>query len=408
MTRSGRRWWLVCSLVVFAGGLIYGGRRLWRAWSYRTAVVEIQTQIHAGRHGAAARNLAALLDWEPGSDEAAYLLGVCEKARGRTAAADEAWARVPPRSRFAASAILGRASLLVDGGRFADAEGLLTRTADDPGIDGLGLRRFLASLYWHQGRQEEAKRSIEANWDRLNQEGRGGSDQAIELVRLYIALRVGSSSVESVRSFLDRAAALAPEDDRVWLGKANLAIRQGAFDEAARWLDACCARRPEDVPVWRARLDWAMAMGRVAEAREALRHLPVESTSRAQVHRLTAWFAARRGDVESERRALERLLVADPDDGLGPRPARRAGGPGKATGTRRRAARSEGRARSAEVSLQGVVPARATRAGCAGDGPPGRATGLPIRGRGLPGRGGPVGSRPPGPPGTSGQALASR
>ena len=107
---------------------------------------------------------------------------------------------------------------------------------------------------------------------------------------------------------------MAPDDDRVWLGKANLAIRAGSYDEAARWLDACLRRRPEDVPVWRARLDWAVATNRVAEAREAAEHLPAEESTPAQVHRLAAWFAARRGDVESERRALERLIAADPAD----------------------------------------------------------------------------------------------
>ena len=50
----------------------------------------------------------------------------------------------------------------------------------------------------------------------------------------------------------NQAASLAPDDDRVWLGRANLAIRTGAYDEAKRWLDACLKRRPEDVPVWRA------------------------------------------------------------------------------------------------------------------------------------------------------------
>jgi enediyne biosynthesis protein E4 len=34
----------------------------------------------------------------------------------------------------------------------------------------------------------------------------------------------------------------------------------------------------------------------------------------AQVHGLTAWLAARRGDAEAERRALERLIEADPAD----------------------------------------------------------------------------------------------
>ena len=116
MKRGLRRWVWVLVLAV-AAGVAYGGWRLARAWRYRTALVEIRKLVQAGRHGLAAQNLAAVLAWEPGSDEAAYLLGLCEKARGRTRAADEAWVRVPPDSRFAPPAIVGRAAMLVDRGR---------------------------------------------------------------------------------------------------------------------------------------------------------------------------------------------------------------------------------------------------------------------------------------------------
>src|SRR5262249_12641501 len=156
----------------------------------------------AGRHAVAARNLAALLAWEPDSDEAAYLLGLCEKARGRGDAASEAWARIPPGSRFAAPAVLGRATLLVDQGRFAAAERLLGQASEDPRVDAFDLRRFLAPLFWHEGRLEEAVRLIEANWEELSRSGRGGSDTAIELVRLHIAVSLGMASAEAVQTFL--------------------------------------------------------------------------------------------------------------------------------------------------------------------------------------------------------------
>jgi enediyne biosynthesis protein E4 len=317
MVLGARRWRLVLVLAVLAGGLGYVGCRLWMAWRHRIALLEIQQQIQTQRYGTAVRNLTALLAWEPGSDEAACLLGNCERARGQTQAADEAWARVPPSSLLAPSALMGRASLLMDQGRFADVERFLTRAMADPRIDGFELRQFLAPLYWNQGRTEEAQRLVEANWESLNRAGRGGSAQAIEieLVRLHISLSVGMSSVEMVRDFLEHAARSAPDDDRVWLGKANLAIRQGAYDEAARWLDACLKRHHEDVPIWRARLDWALATGRVAEVRQALEHLPAGVSTPAQVHRLAAWLAARRGDAASERQALERLIAADPGDG---------------------------------------------------------------------------------------------
>ena len=55
---------------------------------------------------------ARLLEWNPGSDEGAYLLGACEKERNRTDAALQAWARVPPGSPFSPRAIQGRMDLL--------------------------------------------------------------------------------------------------------------------------------------------------------------------------------------------------------------------------------------------------------------------------------------------------------
>jgi enediyne biosynthesis protein E4 len=305
-------WVLVLAVVT---GASYGGWRLAKTWRYRATLTEIREEIQAGRHGVAARNLAKVLESEPASDEAAYLLGLCEKARGRTDAADEAWVRVPPSSRFAPPAITGRAVIQVDQGRLADAERLLTRALGDSRIDGFELRRFLTPLYWQEGRVAEARRLVEANWQALDRSGRGGSDQAIELVRLHIAMGVGTASAESVRAFLDRADRLNPGDERIGLGRANLDLRQGAFAEAARRIEACLRHRPDDVAVWRARLEWAMATGQAALAREALDHLPAAEWNQAALHRLAAWFAARRGDVASERRALEKLIETDPADG---------------------------------------------------------------------------------------------
>ena len=309
-----RRCGRVLALASVAIGALYGCWWLSKVWRHRAALVEIRKQVQAGRHGTAARNLAELLALEPGSDQAMYLLGVCENARGRAAAAKAAWARIPPGSSFAAQAILARATVLVDEGRLADAERLIEQALTDPRVDGFDLRRFLAPLYRSEGRTEEALRLIEANWQALNRAGRGGSRQAIELLGLHISQSTGAAPAESMRAFLERVEGQAPDDDRIWLGKANLAIRKGLFDEAARWLDACLRRHPEDVPVWRARLEWAMATGRTAEAREAIERLPADEATPAQIHRLAAWFASRRGKAESERQALERLVAADPGD----------------------------------------------------------------------------------------------
>jgi len=314
MARVQHRWTLVLLLAIVAPGLLWGGWKWSEVRRYRRAMSEIEEDVEAGRNALAARNLVALLAWNPGSDEAAYLLGMCEKARGRSEAASEAWARVPPGSSFAPRAIQGRMELEIERGRLAVAEQLIKDAMLDPRGDASGLGLLLGPVYCLQGRSEEAERFIEARWNHLAGTGQGASETAINLVRLQIEQQRTSTPVDAVRSFLDQAARSAAEDERIWLAKANLAIRAGSYDEAARWLDACLRRRIDDVPVWRARLNWATATGRVVEAREAMEHLPAAESTPAQVQKLAAWFAAQRGQAASERRALERLITADPAD----------------------------------------------------------------------------------------------
>ena len=118
--------------------------------------------------------------------------------------------------------------------------------------------------------------------------------------------------VERARPILQTAAQAAPDDDRIWLGWASLATRQGRFDEARRWLDRCLERRPDDPAVWRVRLDWARVAENESEVRRALAHLPPDRLPRTELLSLRAWFARRAGDTERERRALEELIECDP------------------------------------------------------------------------------------------------
>jgi thioredoxin-like negative regulator of GroEL len=311
---SRRRWGLVLVPAVIAGLSLWGVYRWWDFQSYQRAMGEIRGEMESGRNALAVRALNALLARKPDADEALFLLGTCEMARGRTQEADRAFARVPPDSRFAPQAILGRLQLQMERGRHAAAEEIVREALNDPRVDRSGLPILLGPIYAQEGRLEETLRLIEASWEDLNRAGEGSSEQAMNLIRAHADLRSNTVPVEVIRSALDQAGRSAPEDDRVWLGKANLAIRVGSYDEASKWLAACLERRPRDTAVWRSRLDWAVATGRVAAAREALGHLPAAEWTPAQIQKLAAWLAARRGDVGAERRALEALLAADPAD----------------------------------------------------------------------------------------------
>jgi enediyne biosynthesis protein E4 len=295
-------------------GLIWGGWATWTGRHYRYTITGIESEMVSGRFGTAARMLNELLARNPTSDEVFFLLGKCEQKQGRHQAAADVLARVTPGSAFSQRAIFERMRLFHESGRFAVAEQIIIDSAEDPRNERTDLRVLLVPIYSQLGRLSETKRLIEDQWKHLNETGQGASERAIDLVRMHIEIDFKPNPVENVRMYLDPALRMAPEDDRVWLGRANLAIRTRDYDKAKQWLDACLKRRPEDLPVWCSRLRWGMATNRIDVVQQSLPHLPAEEFTPAELHRLNAWLASQRGDVKTERRELERLITADPGD----------------------------------------------------------------------------------------------
>jgi enediyne biosynthesis protein E4 len=315
MQRRGGQWSAFLLSAIVIGGVGCCGWRWWDVRRYRNVMAGIDDAMRHGRYATATRDLSALLDRSPGSDRAAYLLGICEKARGRSREADAAWAAVPPDSPFIGRAVSGRFDLLVEQGRFAEAEQLILRAADDLGSEGSSaLRMILIPIFVQEGRAEEAQRLIESRWRSLNAKGEGTPEQAVNLARLHMELRWNVQPAEPLRAYLDQVGRLAAEDDRIWLGRANLAIRAGSFDEARQWIDDCLRRHPDDRVVWRARLDWSMRTHRSADARNALKHLSAGPATREEFHRVSAWLAGACGDIEGERRELTALIIEAPED----------------------------------------------------------------------------------------------
>ena len=298
-----------------AGVLTWIGWTWWTVRQFRVAMTRVDTAMGAGRFGAAARDLERILARNPDSGEAAYVLGICEQARGRNEPADQAWGA--GRAEILVSscrAVLARLRLFHDTGRLASAERLILDAAKDPRNDRTDLLVLLVPVFSETGRSDEAARLIEDRWEDLKQRGEATPEQSIKLVRLHIELTWTAPSVENLRVYLDQASRLAPNDDRVWLGRASLALRTGDLDGAKRWLDACLRRRPDDVPVWRARLNWAMATKQVGAVQEAARRLSAAEWTPVQNHRLSAWLSGQRGDAAAERVELERLIAEAPAD----------------------------------------------------------------------------------------------
>lgn len=306
---------LSAAVATFAAALV-----IWAGWAWssahrhRNAMIEIRSQMAAGRFAVAATNLLNVIRSWPSSDEAAYLLGVCEQQQGQAKAALRAWARVEPGSPNSERALQSTAQVLFNSGQLSATEKFVDEACQDSRNERTGVRALLIPLFRQVGRIDDAKRLVEDRWQYLSSIGQGANELALRMVQMHIELTDNPPSLESVRAYIEHAARQAPDDDRVWLSRANLAIRLGDHAEAQRWLDACQTRRPDDVPVWEARLRWAMATNRVKLVQEATRHLPVNSSIPGQIHRIAAWYRKQAGDVPSERRELERLIAAEPAD----------------------------------------------------------------------------------------------
>ena len=310
MTRRAKRGALVAGGLVIAGGLAWG---LLSWWSGR-ALEDASRDYAAGRYDAARGRLATLEAFWPGRAEVALLLGLCERAAGRPDAALAAWSRVPPGSAMADQAAQLRAETAQDQGRLAVAEAVLVAALRRSGPHAIELRHTLSQLLGKQGRVEEVRTLLEQNWRALCQRDGPASPYAIDSLRSHLSLDLESYSIRKLEAALDEAARRAPDDDRVRLGRAMVALQSGRFDTAARGIDECLQARPGDPVVWRASLELALAADQVDRAHQALAHLNEDQVSPEFLLRLRAWFAAHGDDPAAERAAVERLLEHSPGD----------------------------------------------------------------------------------------------
>ena len=303
--REMRRKRLVLLIGLIALLAAWGTARAVDSWRYRASLEKVKTRIASGSPAEARRLLVEATAQWPREGELQFLLGVCEQALGRPEAAEAAWARVAPTSAFAGHAAMLRVRLLLKRDRFAAAEELLPIALRASGQHAIEARETLVHLFKLEGRFDEARVLIEEAWSSY-------PDRFGLLRQLANFDSINPVPIENIWPALDKAAEQSPADDRIWLGRANLAIRTGDFAKAGKALDDCLLLRPHDGSVWKSKLDLALATGDVAGARNALEHLPPDSVPHDEVLALRAWFAARSGDNERERQALEKLIERSP------------------------------------------------------------------------------------------------
>lgn len=202
-------------MMIAMGGIaslaIWAGLRAVDDRICRSLLAEASREMDEGHYGTARGRLAELLKRRPGWDEALYNLGVCEQSRQRPQAAWDAFAGVPADSPWAGWSDVRKSRIAMDRGRFAECENLLIRAAARDGPHVAESRWGLVLLLRMEGRFDEARRCLQAGFDRM-------TSPVTTLRRLY-KLDVNALPIEGIRRGLDRAAGQAPDDDRVWLAR---------------------------------------------------------------------------------------------------------------------------------------------------------------------------------------------
>ncbi len=289
------------------GGLALAVAAAWAlaALWFRAELGRVRREMDAGHYPRARERLVRLAACWPGCGEVQYRIGMCEQLHGRPDAALAAWARVPVGTADWGRAAVSAAQIQMGRGRLAPAENLLKAARGQPGPHVAKASQMLANLFSIEGRVDEVRPLI---WE-LGMD----SDPSVVLVRLW-KIDNDPYPVEALKSQLEDAARKAPDDDRVWLGRANLAIRLGQHAEAARWIEACRKLRPTDPPVVCAWLDWALAAHRLDEFARALSLLKSDSLTQSEVSALRVRFAAAIGDTRAEQVALTERIELEPGD----------------------------------------------------------------------------------------------
>jgi enediyne biosynthesis protein E4 len=293
--------WLWIGFGIGLLAVVWGGWIWLEERRFQRELKKAVSEMAGGHYRPVRQRLSELARRRPGSSEAAYQLGLCEENLGHLDSAMATWSSIAAGSPFAIKASIGRARLLMNAGRFAPAEEVLSALPHDRGPDALAVRQALELLLRIEGRVQETRELIVESW-------LGAPEPSYVLKRIY-TLEDTAFPVDYVKQSLKSGD---PNDDRVWLARANLAIWSGQFEEAARWLAACEKRRSDDQPVWLARLALAMGARDADGARRAATHIRAAWFQPFEVLRLRAWYAAFLGDDQAERRALTALLAEEP------------------------------------------------------------------------------------------------
>jgi enediyne biosynthesis protein E4 len=302
-----RRWrWLVIGvgLPAMALALAWGAFAELSARRARGELQLAQHEIARGRLDAARRRLTGLAAHPSALGGAAdHWLGVCESLAGHPDAALRAFALVPAGYAFEPIGAYHEAKANMARGRLHAAERRLAQVVGRGGPVRDQIRGLLRRIYELEVRFDDVKSLLRADL--------AEADDPLRDLKELSNLDLSRLPYDGLKGALEKAGQLAPEDDRVWLGKARLAIEAGRWDEANHWLTRC-RRAGADPPVWRAQFEWARDSGRPDEALEAARQLGPAGLGLSERMELRVWLHRQRGEADAESAALERWIRVEP------------------------------------------------------------------------------------------------
>ncbi len=291
---------LACACLAWPAYNTYDG------WRFETGLKQARALMDADRFDEALPWLRSLPARWAGEPEIRYRRGVCEHALGHLDEAIQAWAGLDASTDWGARGGLARAQTLIsDRGRFHEGEALLESLMRAPLPERERIRQSLGELYFWEGRRDDVRRMIEGGFSTA-------SDPALEL-RDHWRVDGAVTLLEMVRAGVEHAAALAPDDDRVWLAQATLAEQTGHHQDAKRWLDRCLERSPDDPVVWHAILRWARLEGDLGLVKRAASQLPGGFLNRVDQLSLKAWILENSADPAGERASLLELVSLAPE-----------------------------------------------------------------------------------------------
>lgn len=301
-----RRFLVVAGLVGATVATIVGWHHSVELARFREDFRQARLEFNAKHFRDSRQRFTMLAERWPERGDVQYWLGACEMMDGNPEAALAAWGRVPDHAAEAPLADLSRGRLALETGRYALAETCLERAGRAGGETGAEGRRLLGRLDWITGRHDDYRALLRK--DVVSQR------DPSETLRLLWSLDNDPDPIAGIAQMLQKAQAVAPDDDRVWLAMADLAIREGHLDEADSWLSRCEQARPDDSSVWNSRLSWATRADRPDEVLRAAAHLSLSGVAWERVLALRAFLASKNGDFVAERAALEELTTLSPGD----------------------------------------------------------------------------------------------